>query len=48
MINSPRLSIITALIGRIGRCTRARPPGARIRPLWEPTSGFCAGTGLAA
>ena len=40
-----RLLVFT---GRTGRCTRTRPPGARIRPLQAQVSGFCGGTGSAA
>jgi hypothetical protein len=36
---------ITTRTGHTGRCNKVRLPGVRIRPLWEQTSGFCAGTG---
>jgi hypothetical protein len=42
------LPITTSRTGRTGGCTRVRLPGARIRPRWVRTSGFCARTGSAA
>jgi hypothetical protein len=35
-------------IARTGRCSKARLPDVRVRPIRAPTSGFSAGTGSAA